>query len=394
LQVIKKASDNSYVQAFQFGSTNQRLMDMDYGYGYLKIFGNNGAIEYTEFTGAVMTWSKSYIHLGDSLLSTITPNGSGSESIEFNHPDRLGTKLTTNQTTGSTSEQTSLPFGTALNSETTANNNTKKFTSYERSARTGLDYAINRTYDSKLGRFTQVDPIRMAATNLVDPQSLNLYSYCGNDPINHVDPDGLFFKKLFKWLKKIVVWAIIIVAAIVATQFVLAVAFNLSLPGFIGNAVASIMGLVGKIGALVSSFAPAGLVAAIGVETAGGVGIGMIFGGISSVGAIANNLQNSKKRKKSSKDSIRKVVERVVQILVRNKKCLNSINFDNHEISPMVGLLHIYNRGDIKIDKELQTMAQAPVGQTDTGFIDLNEKFFNKVIKDKKGNDWNKIEMV
>ncbi len=55
LQVIKKDSDNSYVQAFQFGSTNQRLMDFDYGYGYLKIIGAGGAVEYTEFAGSVMT---------------------------------------------------------------------------------------------------------------------------------------------------------------------------------------------------------------------------------------------------------------------------------------------------------------------------------------------------
>jgi hypothetical protein len=43
----------------------------------------------------------------------------------------------------------------------------------------------------------------MSASSLGDPQSLNLYAYCGNDPINHTDPDGLFFKKLFKWVGKI-----------------------------------------------------------------------------------------------------------------------------------------------------------------------------------------------
>jgi hypothetical protein len=31
----------------------------------------------------------------------------------------------------------------------------------------------------------------MSAVSLSDPQSLNLYAYCGNDPINHTDPDGL-----------------------------------------------------------------------------------------------------------------------------------------------------------------------------------------------------------
>ncbi|MGH9947878.1 MAG: RHS repeat-associated core domain-containing protein [Pyrinomonadaceae bacterium] len=82
-----------------------------------------------------------------------------------------------------------------------------RFTSYDRSAKTGLDYAINRTYDSKQGRFTQVDPIGMESVVAKDPQTLNLYAYCANDPINHTDPNGLgffsFLKKLFKGIGKL-----------------------------------------------------------------------------------------------------------------------------------------------------------------------------------------------
>jgi hypothetical protein len=36
-----------------------------------------------------------------------------------------------------------------------------------------------------------------------DPQTLNLYAYCGNDPVNGTDPDGLFFGKLFKGIGKL-----------------------------------------------------------------------------------------------------------------------------------------------------------------------------------------------
>jgi RHS repeat-associated protein len=223
LLVIKK--DDGSVnginwQAFQFGSSNQRLMDYDYLSGVFHIMGNGGAVEYTEYASAVMTWTKSYVYLGERLLSTITPNGNNSETTEYNHPDRLGIRLSANQQNGTYSEQNSLPFGTSLASETTPNNTTKKFTSYERSNRTGLDYAVNRTYDSKLGRFTQVDPINMKATNLNIPQTLNLYNYCGNDPINRTDPSGLFWGFIGKILKA--VWSVIkfvaiVVAAIVVT---------------------------------------------------------------------------------------------------------------------------------------------------------------------------------
>ena len=50
---------------------------------------------------------------------------------------------------------------------------------------------MNRSYNSGLGRFTQVDPIGMGAASPGDPQSLNLYAYCQNDPINRLDADGL-----------------------------------------------------------------------------------------------------------------------------------------------------------------------------------------------------------
>lgn len=73
LRVVKKASDNAMLQAFQYGSTNARLMDFDYGFGYLKIFASNGGTvlsEYTEYTGAVPTWTKSYTYLGGWLIFT------------------------------------------------------------------------------------------------------------------------------------------------------------------------------------------------------------------------------------------------------------------------------------------------------------------------------------
>lgn len=217
ISVIRKEGDNSLVQAFQYGSTNARLMDTNYGFGYLKLFASTGGTtlaEYTEFTASVPTWTKSYTYLGEKQLATITPNGSGGEYVEFNHPDRLGTRLITNQAGGTTYEQVHFPFGTALNAESSITDNPRRFTSYDRSSATGLDYAINRTYDSKAGRFTQVDPIGMKSVDLNTPQSLNLYNYCGNDPINRTDPEGLsWLRKLWRGLKA--AFSVLLVVAVV-----------------------------------------------------------------------------------------------------------------------------------------------------------------------------------
>ena len=221
LRIVMDDSGNP-MQRFSYGSTNARAMALDYQTNRWTIYaaaGGTTLAEYTEYTLDHPTWTKSYTYLGDSQLATVTPDGSGGEYVEFNHPDRLGTKLQTNQALGTSYEQNTLPFGTALNAESTLTTNNKRFTSYDRSNATGLDYAINRTYDSKQGRFTQVDPIGMSAASLTAPQTLNMYSYCANDPVNYSDPMGLFFGKLFKWLWKAIK---IIIATVLAAIAVLA----------------------------------------------------------------------------------------------------------------------------------------------------------------------------
>jgi RHS repeat-associated protein len=155
--------------------------------------------EYIDSASSTLQWTKSYIYLGARLLATMQPvQNSTIDTVEYHHPDRLGTRLITNPSNNYVVEQATLPFGVAFDAESANVSTTnRRFTSYERSAQTGLDYAINRHYDAVQGRFTQVDPIGAGASNLADPQSLNMYAYCGNDPINRTDVNGLFWG----WLK-------------------------------------------------------------------------------------------------------------------------------------------------------------------------------------------------
>jgi RHS repeat-associated protein len=200
-----KADDNiTLLASYTYGDSNERLIAEEDGLRtYYGCEGDSTVVEYTESgVSTIPTWSKSYIYLGGRLLSTLTANGAGGEVVQYHHPDRLGTRLVTNAQDTTYFEQVTLPFGSALSAESTGTTN-RRFTSYNRSAATGLDYAVNRHYDAKQGRFTQVDPIGMDAASLTSPQTLNLYTYCANDPINHMDPSGLsFFSKLFKWLGK------------------------------------------------------------------------------------------------------------------------------------------------------------------------------------------------
>ncbi|MBK8150424.1 MAG: RHS repeat-associated core domain-containing protein [Acidobacteria bacterium] len=93
-----------------------------------------------------------------------------------------------------------MPFGEEI-AATVANRNQvsgftandrirQQFTGYERDGESGLDFAQNRYFAAKHGRFTSVDPLA-ASASAKNPQTLNRYSYALNSPYKFTDPLGL-----------------------------------------------------------------------------------------------------------------------------------------------------------------------------------------------------------
>src|SRR4030066_2211919 len=79
-----------------------------------------------------------------------------------------------------------LPFGgMRAHSGTTTSN--YKFTDQELDAENGLYNYNARMYDPIIGRFISADSIVPQPFN---PQSLNRYTYCLNNPLIYVDPSG------------------------------------------------------------------------------------------------------------------------------------------------------------------------------------------------------------
>jgi RHS repeat-associated protein len=72
--------------------------------------------------------------------------------------------------------------------------NDYKFTGKKRDTETGLDYFGARYYFNGMGRFVTADwsagPATVPYAHLDNPQTLNLYSYLDNNPINGIDADG------------------------------------------------------------------------------------------------------------------------------------------------------------------------------------------------------------
>ncbi len=93
-----------------------------------------------------------------------------------------------------------------------ATKNPIRYRSYYYDDETELYYLKSRYYDPEVGRFITIDDI-----SYLDPESingLNLYAYCGNNPVMFIDETG----KAPKWWQSILIGVGIIVgAAIIAT---------------------------------------------------------------------------------------------------------------------------------------------------------------------------------
>jgi RHS repeat-associated protein len=68
------------------------------------------------------------------------------------------------------------------------------YTGKERDTESGLDYFGARYYTSTMGRWMSPDwadkPEAVPYSDLMNPQSLNLYGYVNNNPLRSVDSDG------------------------------------------------------------------------------------------------------------------------------------------------------------------------------------------------------------
>ena len=129
----------------------------------------------------------------------------------------------------------------------------------------------------------------MRSVELSSPQTLNLYAYCINDPVNLIDPTGLgflsFIAKIFRAVKKVLKWVVIVLAVV----FVVALTFAVfSLPG--AQFLASVFWK--GVGLLTTFMKKAGIMAF--AEAGGGFSVGLtgqILAGAMTVGAIANHLE-------------------------------------------------------------------------------------------------------
>ena len=134
-----------------------------------------------------------------------------------------------------------------------AEKNPIRYRGYYYDEETSLYYLKSRYYDPITGRFITIDDI-----SYIDPETingLNLYAYCGNNPVMYTDPNGT--AKWWQWFLFGVGAALVVAAAIVLTVasggaagVILGSAFYGAITGAVSRAV--IGGVIGGISSVVS----------------------------------------------------------------------------------------------------------------------------------------------
>ena len=154
-----------------------------------------------------MQVQRTYVYAAGATIATYDPvanpayNSSSSSTVpqtlympSFRLTDWLGTLRATTDSSGVLQGTcASLPYGDATACSGNIPDN-HHFTGKERDTESGNDYFGARYYASTMGRWlspdwsAKVEPVPYA--KLDNPQTLNLYSYVGNNPLGKADPDG------------------------------------------------------------------------------------------------------------------------------------------------------------------------------------------------------------
>ncbi|MDP9267984.1 MAG: hypothetical protein M3P27_06610 [Acidobacteriota bacterium] len=132
-----------------------------------------------------------YVFFGGRRIARVDlPSG----TVHYYFTDHLGSANVVTNAIGTTIEQESDYYPYGGERVVTAGSNKYKFTGKERDSESGLDYFGARYYASATARWLSPDWAANATAvpyaDFGNPQSLNLYSYVGNNPTNRVDPDG------------------------------------------------------------------------------------------------------------------------------------------------------------------------------------------------------------
>jgi RHS repeat-associated protein len=174
------------------------------------------------------------------------------------------------------------PFGeqTQTKGDKPANPITHKgFTGHEEVEAFNLIHMGGRIYDPVIGRFLTADPTMQAPAN---PQDLNRYSYCLNNPLRFTDPNGF---GIFDWVSDLISGICNVIKDVVnaVCDFVK----NIFSARVLGMILSIVVNCIPGIGQVAMMFIQAALSAAVAAASGGDFASIIMAAGLSFVSAVA-----------------------------------------------------------------------------------------------------------
>jgi len=130
--------------------------------------------------------TRGYVYLGGYILAVQQNN-----EVSWIHQDPVAKSKRVTDGSGNIVSTLELdPWGGETDRSSNSAFQPRRFTTYERDGNLS-DEAMHRRYNRWHSRFDQPDPYG-GSYDITDPQSFNRYAYVQNDPVNFVDPSGLY----------------------------------------------------------------------------------------------------------------------------------------------------------------------------------------------------------
>lgn len=176
--------------------------------------------------------------------------------------------------------------------KTLAELNSFRYRGYYYDEETGLYYLKSRYYDPEVGRFITIDDI-----SYIDPETingLNLYAYCGNNPVMNVDSNGTlkWWQNLLIALGGIVIIAALAVATVATGGAAAGLAGAIVVGALKGSVIRGVIGAAVGAGIGYAVGGIEGLWTGLAIGFTGGALIGAVIGG--TVGGLQYGTFSSK----------------------------------------------------------------------------------------------------
>ncbi|MCP3942526.1 MAG: hypothetical protein GY710_13710 [Desulfobacteraceae bacterium] len=172
--MIDKISINGTETLFYYDGDNKRIK---------KTQGQSSTLYFGENFEVVNGGSTLYIFAGTLRVAQLTDTG-----LKYFHKDHLGSTNALSGEDGTVIDFGEyLPYGLDQSPNDLLNFSSYKFTDQEQDEGTGLYNYDARLYDPAIGQFIMADSM---VPDMYNPQSLNRYAYCLNNPLIYVDPSG------------------------------------------------------------------------------------------------------------------------------------------------------------------------------------------------------------